>query len=340
MAAIVIECERSSAVATSEICALENACDFSFKKVKHSVSGNNQDLGFGLKTGGEDHRLDHHSSHPSRKMLTPRDNLVSGFSGFPPGRESFARKTHHEELGQEKGTFCKMGFPPHVNRNPCLKGSPSRVPRIRQSGVDQNPTKMKKHGVKSVSGAAASYASNPRDDVNGGPGNSTIPLKIRVIDETALIETLNPFQKMGNGYCGIEKGGIKKKEKGTCNHKNIINGERKKNHGREERVMGRKNGVRVERWQYKRKCNGNVKKEEKEEEEETKKKEKNKYMRVELEALRYVEILEQRKLWKEVYDRLGADVAREYEDLANIKHHKNIRVDFDPTRPLIPGKLQ
>uniref|UniRef100_A0A2N9ELG7 Gem-associated protein 2 n=1 Tax=Fagus sylvatica TaxID=28930 RepID=A0A2N9ELG7_FAGSY len=54
------------------------------------------------------------------------------------------------------------------------------------------------------------------------------------------------------------------------------------------------------------------------------------YSRKEMEALRFANLEEQRKNWKEIYEGLGAAVAREYEDLASSKHQKQIRVNFDP----------
>ena len=54
------------------------------------------------------------------------------------------------------------------------------------------------------------------------------------------------------------------------------------------------------------------------------------YSRKEMEALRFTNIVEQRKIWKVIYTGLGAAVAKEYEDLANSKNQKHIRVNLDP----------
>ncbi|KAE8077193.1 hypothetical protein FH972_015780 [Carpinus fangiana] len=54
------------------------------------------------------------------------------------------------------------------------------------------------------------------------------------------------------------------------------------------------------------------------------------YSRKQMEALRFANIVEQRKIWKVIYTGLGAAVAKEYEDLANSKNQKHIRVNLDP----------
>ncbi|XP_050372879.1 uncharacterized protein LOC126790611 [Argentina anserina] len=53
------------------------------------------------------------------------------------------------------------------------------------------------------------------------------------------------------------------------------------------------------------------------------------YSRMELEAMRFVSIAEQRKLWKDVYNGLGPAVAREYDDMAVSKQQQNIQFNSD-----------
>ncbi|KAL4387941.1 hypothetical protein GQ457_09G015360 [Hibiscus cannabinus] len=48
------------------------------------------------------------------------------------------------------------------------------------------------------------------------------------------------------------------------------------------------------------------------------------YSRKELEALRFDKVVEQRKFWRDVYNSLGKDVIREYEDLGSWRHQKKI----------------
>ncbi|KAF3455449.1 hypothetical protein FNV43_RR00076 [Rhamnella rubrinervis] len=51
---------------------------------------------------------------------------------------------------------------------------------------------------------------------------------------------------------------------------------------------------------------------------------KMEYTREEMEALRFVNIVEQRKMWKDIYISLGPAVSKEYDDLSSSKHQKNI----------------
>ncbi|KAF3457954.1 hypothetical protein FNV43_RR02616 [Rhamnella rubrinervis] len=51
---------------------------------------------------------------------------------------------------------------------------------------------------------------------------------------------------------------------------------------------------------------------------------KMEYTREEMEALRFVNIVEQRKMWKDIYIGLGPAVSKEYDDLSSSKHQKNI----------------
>ncbi|XWS35255.1 hypothetical protein CRYUN_Cryun21dG0110400 [Craigia yunnanensis] len=53
------------------------------------------------------------------------------------------------------------------------------------------------------------------------------------------------------------------------------------------------------------------------------------YSRKELEALRFAKVVEQQKLWRDVYNGLGTDMIREYEDLGSWKHQKNTSLSSD-----------
>ncbi|KAJ6289836.1 hypothetical protein OIU78_025705, partial [Salix suchowensis] len=57
---------------------------------------------------------------------------------------------------------------------------------------------------------------------------------------------------------------------------------------------------------------------------------KRKYSREEMEALRFANIAEQRKLWRDIYTGLGDDAVKGYKDLASSKHHKNASLNFNP----------
>ncbi|KAF9663269.1 hypothetical protein SADUNF_Sadunf17G0020700 [Salix dunnii] len=70
---------------------------------------------------------------------------------------------------------------------------------------------------------------------------------------------------------------------------------------------------------------------------------KRKYSREEMEALKFANIAEQRKLWRDIYTGLGDDAVKGYKDLASSKHHKNVSLNFNPWKhfgrkePEIPG---
>lgn len=56
------------------------------------------------------------------------------------------------------------------------------------------------------------------------------------------------------------------------------------------------------------------------------------YTREEMEALRFVNIVEQRKTWKDIYIGLGPAVSKEYDELASSKQQKNIPFNCESSR--------
>jgi hypothetical protein len=138
-------------------------------------------------------------------------------------------------------------------------------------------------------------------------------LKIEVIDETALIEVNDQCaERKGNKNGNQEVDGkkarrLRRKAKKVSE---MMNGRLFEMKGRLMNVV-----VNGENENACRKSGDGTKKV---------------YSRKEMEALRFANIEEQRKNWKEIYEGLGAAVAREYEDLASSKHQKQIRVNFDP----------
>ncbi|XP_044478646.1 uncharacterized protein LOC123205694 [Mangifera indica] len=64
------------------------------------------------------------------------------------------------------------------------------------------------------------------------------------------------------------------------------------------------------------------------------KQEKIMYSRKEMEALRFVSVVEQRKMWRDIYTGLGPVVMTEYDDLASSKQQKHILLNFDPRQNL------
>ncbi|KAK3204539.1 hypothetical protein Dsin_018585 [Dipteronia sinensis] len=157
-------------------------------------------------------------------------------------------------------------------------------------------------------------------------GSVRSSLKIEVIDDTALIESVQ-VPETGNGCMkdiGIEgtakKIGWKgkkeeKKQESDENEKKVKHSRRKaKDTKRNERM---KNMTPIMEDQDGCLKNG----------EQSLKM----YSRQEMEALRFVNIVEQRKLWNTIYTGLGLEVSNEYDQLANSKQ-KNTLLNFDPRK--------
>ncbi|KAK6255335.1 Gemin2/Brr1 - like 1 [Theobroma cacao] len=138
-------------------------------------------------------------------------------------------------------------------------------------------------------------------------------LKVEVIDDTALIESF-PLSKTGNGSVKDEK---KKKGNQEIDGKKAKRSRRKGKNakkvlGEAERNMELTKIVVVQ--------NGRK---------ESNTQSKRMYSREDLEALRFAKVVEQRKIWMDMYNGLGAAVIKEYEDLAIWKHQKNISLSAD-----------
>ncbi|KAK0580578.1 hypothetical protein LWI29_003709 [Acer saccharum] len=158
-------------------------------------------------------------------------------------------------------------------------------------------------------------------------------LKIEVIDDTALIESVQ-VPETGNGCVKdiriegtAKKIGWKEEEKKQESDEKKVKQSRRKakdtkrNLGTNERMKnmtpimedqdgGLKNGERSRKM----------------------------YTRQKMEALRFVNIVEQQKLWRAIYTGLGLEVSNEYDELANSKQ-KNTLLNFDPWKRF-PRKLE
>ncbi|XP_030499587.2 uncharacterized protein LOC115714961 [Cannabis sativa] len=135
--------------------------------------------------------------------------------------------------------------------------------------------------------------------INGDPRCS---LEIQVVDETALIGPMS-VPKLGRK---TESVAPSKSSKGLVNKNRKIDFlEKKVARGSPSRTKGRKNVV--------------VKKGERS---------KSMYSRAEMEALRFVNIVEQRKMWKDVHTGLGPIVRKEYDYLVSSKNQKNFQFNF------------
>ncbi|KAJ6733853.1 hypothetical protein OIU74_005611 [Salix koriyanagi] len=118
-------------------------------------------------------------------------------------------------------------------------------------------------------------------------------LKIELIDDTVLIEPVS-VTKTGNGGANVaEKNG--KQETDV----------KKERRTRRRGKVATKDGDQT----------------------------KKKYSRLEMEVLRFANIVEQRKLWRDVYTGLGNDVVEGYKDLSSSKHRKNVCLNFNPREP-------
>ncbi|KAK9288355.1 hypothetical protein L1049_016808 [Liquidambar formosana] len=164
------------------------------------------------------------------------------------------------------------------------------------------------------------------DGLKGNDGSITCSLKIEVIDETALIESVS-LSNTGNG-CGKETGlmGFAENTQRNCKNNGKYEMDGKKEKRPRRRGKGAKKGFEMNDkrnalthiCEARNDCGKN------------KGEGKRVYSRKEMEALRFVNVEKQQKMWYEVYCGLGPSVAKEYNDLVNCANQKHIRLNFDP----------
>ncbi|XP_050212436.1 uncharacterized protein LOC126664163 isoform X2 [Mercurialis annua] len=156
-------------------------------------------------------------------------------------------------------------------------------------------------------------------------------LKVQVIDDTALIGTV-PVMKSCNVCVKNAEGNVKTNEKQEADGK-------KGNRQRRKR-KGVKKGLMVNDEQTKMTHVGNDYSGGQNNGGQVKK-----FSREEMEALRFVNIVQQRQFWKDIYTGLGDAVVKEYDGLASSRHHQNnAGLNFDPRKQfgkteLAPGIL-
>ncbi|XP_059653591.1 uncharacterized protein LOC132300500 [Cornus florida] len=165
--------------------------------------------------------------------------------------------------------------------------------------------------------------------LNGIGGALNRSLKIEVIDETAVIETV-PASKVGLG-CGKEKRfmGLTNHSERSGNKKNMKEeaDERKEKRSRRKGKAGKKaSGANEKEKILTPIAEARIACEIKSG------KAKRAYSKKQMESLRFVDVEAQRKKWMEVYCGLGPSVAREYDSLVECNHQKHIHVNFDPRR--------
>ena len=304
--------------------------------VSDNNNNNNNNNNLSFLSDSKKPKCSSHSEAPSSETIINEQNQELGFSSsaetspnvldsLPSGCGSFVRKV--EDFGQEepKNDSCEVGFVSDgeakqekfdfvekIDNGILVSGSAGKEEKA--SPVEENEDKLgkklepesllevkKKKLLKELEVALMAEDKTNAEKVSDFEGS----LKIEVIDETALIEV--------NDQCAAEKK-WNKNGKQEMDGKKVKRSRRKAKKALEMNGGGRPKNVLVS-GETKKSGDGT----------------KKVYSRKEMEALRFANIAEQRKIWKEIYNGLGAVVAREYEDLASSKH---VRVNFDPRNRL------
>ncbi|XP_010057067.2 uncharacterized protein LOC104444959 [Eucalyptus grandis] len=168
------------------------------------------------------------------------------------------------------------------------------------------------------------------DEVEGDDGidgSLRRSLKIQVIDDIALIEPVL-FAGIGNGG-DVEMGTVvsfSRCTEGSSNKcvKEAADGKKTKRPRRKGKGAQRENSVHFDEPIDACRTKGDGT--------------KRRYSREEMEALRFVNISEQRKFWREIYNGLGP-VAREYANLASSKHQAQSSLSYHCQRQSL-GRAQ
>jgi len=155
-------------------------------------------------------------------------------------------------------------------------------------------------------------------------------LKFELIDDTVLIEPVSETETANGGANVAERNGKKNGKQGT-------DGKKEKRPRRRGKVAtrgletseGQKKVTQVGEAQNRTIHVGEIRDRCATDGDQM----KRKYSRVEMEALRFANIVEQRKLWRDVYTGLGYDVVEGYKDLASSKHQKNVCLNFNHLEP-------
>ncbi|XP_030528188.1 uncharacterized protein LOC115739304 isoform X2 [Rhodamnia argentea] len=141
------------------------------------------------------------------------------------------------------------------------------------------------------------YTCDDMEGKNGIDGSLGRSLKIQVIDDTALIEPLSFPGIVNGGECS--EGNANKNAKEVADVKKTRGPRRKGKGAKRDNLVLFDEPVDACRTEG----DGTIRR----------------YLREEMEALRFVNISEQPKFWRKIYDGLGP-VAREYANLASSKH--------------------
>ncbi|KAL9431690.1 hypothetical protein AB3S75_026815 [Citrus x aurantiifolia] len=161
---------------------------------------------------------------------------------------------------------------------------------------------------------------NDGDTVDGikvMDGDVGRPVKIQVIDDTALIESVR-VPRIGNG-CLKDRGIIA----GTA--KMLQRNEKKQQVDGKKAKRSRRKGKDMKMVSV----SARLVQDEKDSGLNNRKGAKIMYSREEMEAVKFFNIVQQRKLWRDVYTGLGPTVMKEYDNLVSSKHQKPVRKSFD-----------
>ncbi|XP_030470339.1 uncharacterized protein LOC115688604 [Syzygium oleosum] len=171
------------------------------------------------------------------------------------------------------------------------------------------------------------YTCDEMEGDNGIDGSLRRSLKIQVIDDTALIEPV-AFAGIGNGGdkdMGMVASSSRCTEGNSCKSvKDAADGKKTKRPRRKGKGAKRDNLVHFDEPMDACQTKGDGT--------------ERRYSREEMEALRFVNISEQRKFWREIYNGLGP-VAREYANLASSKHQAQSTLSYHCQRPSL-GRAQ
>ncbi|CAL1366048.1 unnamed protein product [Linum trigynum] len=180
--------------------------------------------------------------------------------------------------------------------------------RVEVSGGESLLEVKKKKLLADLEGGAIfkgkSFLGNVVDGSNGFEESDGPSLKVQLIDDTVLIEPVSVFRNVQNERQQVNGGNVKrngfqgagdgKKKRPRRKRKDSVNEKLNRALEPENRGVGGLYPV-----------NG-------------------KYSRKELEEMRFLNIVEQRRIWSSIYNGLGAAVVKEYEELACSRNQKNL----------------
>lgn len=266
------------------------------------------------------------------------DSSYKGLVAQKSSTSSFVQNLESEIPFQNKKSehFFLVGNGKGQNEESISDSSNNNKSHIVESFADENLEGKQKKFVNE------NLRHNDSQRARGVSRDVKCALKIQVIDDTALIGSVSAHPPPSRPRVVVDN----HMERNVGNNK-------KNNNNNQETVVGYEKKLR-RRGKGPKKCwetsgndkvdftqkmvdpqKGCEKKADDAQEEEQKK--RCAYSRKEMEALRFVNVEEQKKKWVEIYCGFGPSVTKEYDGLVDCNHQKHIRVNFDP-RPLLKKK--